>query len=45
VHKYAWESLILTWFECARYEKDVIPNQGVEVNIIDFANGGNDNSH
>ncbi len=44
MHKYAHEHLILTWFECTRYEEDFIPNQGANVNEIDFANGRNDES-
>jgi hypothetical protein len=34
----------LTSFECTRYEKDVIPNQGANVNEIDFVDGGIDDS-
>jgi hypothetical protein len=34
----------LTWFECTRYEKDVIPNQGANSNEIDFDDGRIDDS-
>ncbi len=44
MHKYAHEHLILTWFKCTRYEKDITQNQGANVNEINFANGGNDDS-